>query len=154
MADDPAVEVIAVNDLGDKATAAHLLKYDSIHGIRNFDIEVTDDGSVVDGKHMTMLSDRDPANLPWGELGVDVVVESTGIFKTGELAQTHLDAGAKKVVISCPAKNDDVTIVMGVNDDQYDPECTTSCRTPPAPPTASPPSPRCCWRTSASSAAT
>ena len=105
MADDPEVEVIAVNDLGDKATAAHLLKYDSIHGIRNFDIEVTDDGLVVDGKHVTMLSDRDPANLPWGELGVDVVVEATGIFKTGELAQKHLDAGAKKVVITCPAKD-------------------------------------------------
>ena len=116
MADDPEVEVIAVNDLGDKATAAHLLKY----GIRNFDIEVTDDGLVVDGKHVTMLSDRDPANLPWGELGVDVVVEATGIFKTGELAQKHLDAGAKKVVITCPAKDEDITIVMGVNDDQYD----------------------------------
>ena len=122
MADDPEVEVIAVNDLGDKATAAHLLAYDSIHGIRNFDIEVTDDGLVVDGKHVTMLSDRDPANLPWGELGVDVVVEATGIFKTGELAQKHLDAGAKKVVITCPAKDEDITIVMGVNDDQYDPE--------------------------------
>ena len=115
MADDPEVEVIAVNDLGDKATAAHLLKYDSIHGIRNFDIEVTDDGLVVDGKHVTMLSDRDPANLPWGELGVDVVVEATGIF------------------------NEDITIVMGVNDDQYDPEvhniisnasCTTNCLAP------------------------
>ena len=139
MADDPEVEVIAVNDLGDKATAAHLLKYDSIHGIRNFDIEVTDDGLVVDGKHVTMLSDRDPANLPWGELGVDVVVEATGIFKTGELAQKHLDAGAKKVVITCPAKDEDITIVMGVNDDQYDPEvhniisnasCTTNCLAP------------------------
>ena len=141
MADDPEVEVIAVNDLGDKATAAHLLKYDSIHGIRNFDIEVTDDGLVVDGKHVTMLSDRDPANLPWGELGVDVVVEATGIFKTGELAQKHLDAGAKKVVITCPAKDEDITIVMGVNDDQYNPEtdniisnasCTTNCLAPMA----------------------
>ncbi|MBS5739971.1 MAG: type I glyceraldehyde-3-phosphate dehydrogenase [Adlercreutzia equolifaciens] len=139
MADDPAVEVIAVNDLGEKATAAHLLKYDSIHGIRNFDIEVVDDGLIVDGKHVTMLSDRDPANLPWGELGVDVVVEATGIFKTGELAQKHLDAGAKKVVITCPAKDEDITIVMGVNDDQYDPEvhsiisnasCTTNCLAP------------------------
>ena len=91
---------------------------------------------MVDGKHVTMLSDRDPANLPWGELGVDVVVEATGIFKTGELAQKHLDAGAKKVVITCPAKDEDITIVMGVNDDQYDPRCTTSSRTPPAPPTA------------------
>lgn len=101
MADDPEVEVVAVNDLGEKATAAHLLKYDSIHGIRNFDIEVVEDGLIVDGKHVTMLSDRNPENLPWGELGVDVVVEATGIFKTGELAQKHLDAGAKKVVITC-----------------------------------------------------
>ena len=141
MADDPAVEVIAVNDLGDKATAAHLLKYDSIHGVRNFDIEEVEDGLVIDGKHVTMLSDRDPANLPWGELGVDVVVEATGIFKTGELAQKHLDAGAKKVVITCPAKDEDITIVMGVNDDQYDPEvhniisnasCTTNCLAPVA----------------------
>ena len=139
MADDPEIEVIAVNDLGEKATAAHLLKYDSIHGIRNFDIEVVDDGLVVDGKHVTMLSDRDPANLPWGELGVDVVVEATGIFKTGELARKHLDSGAKKVVITCPAKDEDITIVMGVNDDQYDPavhniisnaSCTTNCLAP------------------------
>lgn len=115
MADDPEVEVVAVNDLGEKATAAHLLKYDSIHGIRNFDIEVVEDGLIVDGKHVTMLSDRNPENLPWGELGVDVVVEATGIFKTGELAQKHLDAGAKKVVITCPAKDEDITIVMGVN---------------------------------------
>ena len=139
MADDPAVEVIAVNDLGDKTTAAHLLKYDSIHGVRNFDIEEVEDALVIDGKHVTMLSDRDPVNLPWGELGVDVVVEATGIFKTGELAQKHLDAGAKKVVITCPAKDEDITIVMGVNDDQYDPEvhniisnasCTTNCLAP------------------------
>ena len=140
MADDPAVEVIAVNDLGDKATAAHLLKYDSIHGIRNFDIEVTDDGLVVDGKHVTMLSDRDPANLPWGELGVDVVVEATGIFKTGELAQKHLDAGAKKVVISAPAGNDLPTIVYNVNHNTLTKEdniisaasCTTNCLAPMA----------------------
>ena len=140
MADDPAVEVIAVNDLGDKATAAHLLKYDSIHGIRNFDIEVTDDGLVVDGKHVTMLSDRDPANLPWGELGVDVVVEATGIFKTGELAQKHLDAGAKKVVISAPAGNDLPTIVFNVNHKTLTKEdniisaasCTTNCLAPMA----------------------
>ena len=138
MADDPEVEVIAVNDLGDKATAAHLLKYDSIHGIRNFDIEVTDDGLVVDGKHVTMLSDRDPANLPWGELGVDVVVEATGIFKTGELAQKHLDAGAKKVVMSAPSKDDTPMFVCGVNLDSYTSDmqfvsnasCTTNCLAP------------------------
>ncbi|MCI8425157.1 MAG: type I glyceraldehyde-3-phosphate dehydrogenase, partial [Adlercreutzia sp.] len=139
MANDPDVEVVAVNDLGDKAALAHLLKYDSVHG-RAFDtIEVVDDGLIVDGKHVTMLSDRDPANLPWGELGVDVVVESTGFFTDANAAKAHLDAGAKKVVISAPAKNEDITIVMGVNDDQYDPEkhniisnasCTTNCLAP------------------------
>ena len=139
MANDPDVEVVAVNDLGDKAALAHLLKYDSVHG-RAFDtIEVVDDGLIVDGKHVTMLSDRDPANLPWGELGVDVVVESTGFFTDANAAKAHLDAGAKKVVISAPAKNEDITIVMGVNDGDYDPEkhniisnasCTTNCLAP------------------------
>ncbi|MDE8703130.1 type I glyceraldehyde-3-phosphate dehydrogenase [Adlercreutzia equolifaciens] len=139
MANDPDVEVVAVNDLGDKAALAHLLKYDSIHG-RAFDtVEVVDDGIVVDGQHVTMLSDRDPANLPWGDLGVDVVVESTGFFTDANAAKAHLDAGAKKVVISAPAKNEDITIVMGVNDGDYDPEkhniisnasCTTNCLAP------------------------
>lgn len=139
MANDPDVEVVAVNDPGDKAALAHLLKYDSIHG-RAFDtVEVVDDGIVVDGQHVTMLSDRDPANLPWGELGVDVVVESTGFFTDANAAKAHLDAGAKKVVISAPAKNEDITIVMGVNDGDYDPEkhniisnasCTTNCLAP------------------------
>ena len=139
MANDPDVEVVAVNDLGDKAALAHLLKYDSIHG-RAFDtVEVVDDGIVVDGQHVTMLSDRDPANLPWGDLGVHVVVESTGFFPDANAAKAHLDAGAKKVVISAPAKNEDITIVMGVNDGDYDPEkhniisnasCTTNCLAP------------------------
>ena len=98
------------------------LKYDSIHG-RAFDtVEVTEDGFVADGHAVKVLSEREPANLPWGELGVDVVVESTGFFTDGTKAKAHLDAGAKKVVISAPAKNEDITIVMGVNDDQYDPE--------------------------------
>ena len=133
---------MAVNDLGDIPTMAHLLKYDSVHG-RAFDtVEVTEDGFVADGHAVKVLSERDPANLPWGELGVDVVVESTGIFKTGELASKHIDAGAKKVVITCPAKDEDITIVMGVNDEQYDPEdqhniisnasCTTNCLAPVA----------------------
>jgi len=138
MADDPEVEVIAVNDLGDKATAAHLLKYDSIHGIRNFDIEVTDDGLVVDGKHVTMLSDRDPANLPWGELGVEYVLECTGAFLTKEKAQDHLDAGAQVVVLSGPSKDDTPMFVCGVNLDAYTPDikivsnasCTTNCLAP------------------------
>ena len=141
MVKDPAIEVVAVNDLGDIPTMAHLLKYDSVHG-RAFDtVEVTEDGFVVDGHAVKVLCERDPENLPWGELGVDVVVESTGIFKTGELASKHIKAGAKKVVITCPAKGEDVTIVMGVNDDQYDKEkhniisnasCTTNCLAPVA----------------------
>ena len=139
MVNDPEIEVVAVNDLGDIPTMAHLLKYDSIHG-RTFDtVEVTEDGFVADGHAVKVLSEREPANLPWGELGVDVVVESTGFFTDGTKAKAHLDAGAKKVVISAPAKNEDITIVMGVNDDQYDPEkhniisnasCTTNCLAP------------------------
>ncbi len=139
MFNDPDIEVVAVNDLGDIPTMAHLLKYDSVHG-RAFDnIEVTEDGMIVDGKPLKVLSDREPKNLPWGELGVDVVVESTGFFTDTNLAKQHIDAGAKKVIISAPAKNEDITIVMGVNDDLYDPEkhniisnasCTTNCLAP------------------------
>ena len=141
MAKDPALQVVAVNDLGDKPTLAHLLKYDSVHGRAYENVEVTEDGFVADGTAVKVLSEREPSNLPWGELGVDVVVESTGIFKTGELAQKHIDAGAKKVVISCPAKGEDITIVMGVNDGQYNASahniisnasCTTNCLAPVA----------------------
>ena len=141
MVKDPAIEVVAVNDLGDIPTMAHLLKYDSVHG-RAFDtVEVTEDGFVADGYAVKVLSERDPNNLPWGELGVEVVVESTGIFKTGELASAHIKAGAKKVDITCPAKGEDATIVMGVNDGEYDAEkhniisnasCTTNCLAPVA----------------------
>ena len=138
---NPRIEVVAVNDLGDIPTMAHLLKYDSVHG-RAFDtVEVTEDGFVADGYAVKVLSERDPNNLPWGELGVEVVVESTGIFKTGELASAHIKAGAKKAVITCPAKGEDATIVMGVNDGEYDAEkhniisnasCTTNCLAPVA----------------------
>ena len=141
MANDPELDVVAVNDLGDIPTMAHLLKYDSVHG-RAFDtVEVTEDGFVADGHATKVLCERDPENLPWGELGVDVVIESTGIFKTGELASKHIHAGAKKVVITCPAKGEDITIVMGVNDGDYDKEahniisnasCTTNCLAPVA----------------------
>lgn len=139
MANDPAVEVIAVNDLGDIPTLAHLLKYDSIHG-RAFDsVEVNDDGFIVDGSAVKVLSEREPGQLPWKELGVDIVVESTGFFTDATKAKAHIDAGAKKVIISAPAKNEDITIVMGVNDAQYDKEnhhivsnasCTTNCLAP------------------------
>ncbi len=139
MVNDPDIEVVAVNDLGDIPTMAHLLKYDSVHG-RAFDsAEVTEDGFVADGHAVKVLSEREPGNLPWGDLGVDVVVESTGFFTDALKAKAHLDAGAKKVVISAPAKNEDITIVMGVNDKAYDPEkhhiisnasCTTNCLAP------------------------
>ena len=141
MVKDPEIQVVAVNDLGDIPTMAHLLKYDSVHG-RAFDtVEVTEDGFVADGHAVKGLCERDPENLPWGALGVDVVVESTGIFKTGELASKHIKAGAKKVVITCPAKGEDITVVMGVNDEQYDKDqhniisnasCTTNCLAPVA----------------------
>ena len=141
MANDPAIEVVAVNDPGNLEALAHLLKYDSVHG-RFFDnVEVVEDGFIADGHHVKTFSDREPLNLPWGELGIDVVVESTGFFKTGEGASKHIQAGAKKVVITCPAKGEDITIVMGVNDGDYDKEkhniisnasCTTNCLAPVA----------------------
>ncbi|MDO4499138.1 MAG: type I glyceraldehyde-3-phosphate dehydrogenase [Coriobacteriaceae bacterium] len=139
MANDPELEVVAVNDLGDVATMAHLLKYDSVHG-RAFDqVEVVEGGFIADGREVKVLSEREPSNLPWGELGVDIVVESTGIFKTGELASKHIEDGAKKVIITCPAKGEDITIVMGVNDHLYNKDehhivsnasCTTNCLAP------------------------
>ena len=141
MENDPAFEVVAVNDLGDIPTMAHLLKYDSVHGRFGKAVEVTGDGFVVDGRAVKVLSDRDPGNLPWGALGVDIVVESTGFFTDAEKAKAHLDAGAKKVIISAPAKNEDITVVMGVNDAAYDKgshhivsnaSCTTNCLAPVA----------------------
>lgn len=135
------LDFVAVNDLADASTLAHLLKYDSVHGIYPGSVERSDDGLVVDGDTIRVLSERDPAELPWAELDVDVVVESTGRFRTRELASQHLDAGAAKVVISAPAKDEDITIVLGVNHDRYDPErhniisnasCTTNCLAPVA----------------------
>lgn len=139
MANDPEIEVVAINDLGDIPTMAHLLKYDSIHGQAYDVVEATEDSIIADGKVIKVLSDREPANLPWGDLGVDVVIESTGFFTDGTKAKAHLDAGAKKVIISAPGKNVDKTIVMGVNDSDYDPatdnivsnaSCTTNCLAP------------------------
>ena len=141
MFNNPKFDVVAVNDLGDIKTMTHLLKYDSVHGIFFDDVKTTDDGFVADGISCKVLSERDPKNLPWAELGVDVVIESTGIFKTGELAQAHIDAGAQKVIITCPGKDIDGTFVMGVNDKEYDREkhniisnasCTTNCLAPVA----------------------
>jgi glyceraldehyde 3-phosphate dehydrogenase len=131
-------DVVALNDLGDAATFAHLLKYDSVLGRYPGDVRVEGDNLVVDGQSIRFLSERDPANLPWGDLGVDVVLESTGFF-ADRRAEAHLQGGAKKVVISAPAKDPDVTLVMGVNDDAYDRDqhqlismasCTTNCLGP------------------------
>ncbi|GAB4541508.1 MAG: type I glyceraldehyde-3-phosphate dehydrogenase [Anaerolineae bacterium] len=135
------LEVVAANDIGDIKTMAHLLKYDSNYGKFDGTVETSDEGLLVDGKLLKILSERDPANLPWGELGVDVVVESTGIFRDREGASKHLQAGARKVIISAPAKGEDLTIVLGVNDERYDPaqhhivsnaSCTTNCLAPAA----------------------
>ena len=132
-------EIVAINDLTDPKTLANLLKYDSIMGRLGADVEVKDDVLVVDGKEIKILAERNPADLPWKDLGVDVVLESTGFFTEGSKAQAHIDAGAKKVIISAPGKNIDGTFVMGVNDDQYDPQnhhivsnasCTTNCLAP------------------------
>ena len=138
---DSSLQFVAVNDLTDSSTLAHLLKYDSVHGRYPGTVEVSGDGLIVDGDEIRVLSRRDPADLPWRELRVDVVVESTGRFRTRELASRHLAAGASKVVISAPAKAEDITIVLGVNDHRYDPDrhhvisnasCTTNCLAPVA----------------------
>lgn len=136
---NPNVEVVAVNDLTDANMLAHLLKYDSVHGTLDKEVTVDGDAIVVDGKRVKVLAERDPAQLGWGDLGVEVVVESTGRFTKRADAAKHLEAGAKKVVISAPATDEDITIVMGVNDDKYDAanhhvisnaSCTTNCLAP------------------------
>jgi glyceraldehyde 3-phosphate dehydrogenase len=132
------VEIVAVNDITDNATLAHLLKYDSILGRLPYDVSSTDEEIVVDGRGFKGLAVRDPAELPWKDLGVDVVVESTGLFTKRDAAAKHLDAGATKVVISAPATGEDLTVVKGVNDDAYDgsqnivsnASCTTNCLAP------------------------
>ncbi|MFG1670443.1 type I glyceraldehyde-3-phosphate dehydrogenase [Streptomyces sp. Y7] len=135
------IEIVAVNDLGDTATTAHLLKYDTILGRLKAEVSNTADTITVDGRTIKVLSERNPADIPWGELGVDIVIESTGIFTKKEDAAKHIAGGAKKVLISAPAKDEDITIVMGVNQDKYDPanhhvisnaSCTTNCVAPMA----------------------
>ena len=134
-------EIVAINDLTDVETLAHLLKYDSIMGRFNAEVEVKEGALVVDGREIKILAERDPQNLPWKDLGVDVVLESTGFFTDGTKAKAHIEAGAKKVILSAPGKNIDGTFVMGVNDDQYDAanhhivsnaSCTTNCLAPMA----------------------
>jgi glyceraldehyde 3-phosphate dehydrogenase len=141
LAKDTDIEWVAVNDITDNATLGHLFKYDSILGPYPGTVEVGDDGLTVDGTKVKVLAERDPAKLPWGDLGVDVVLESTGFFTGRDDAAKHLEAGAKKVVISAPGKNEDLTVVLGVNDDTYDKDrhdvisnasCTTNCLAPAA----------------------
>lgn len=136
---NPNVEVVGINDLTDAETMAHLLKYDSVHGIFDADVKATDNAITVNGKEIKVSKITDPAQLPWKELGVQVAVESTGRFTKRADAAKHLEAGAKKVIISAPAKEEDITIVLGVNEDKYDPanhhvisnaSCTTNCLAP------------------------
>ena len=132
----PELEVVAVNDLADAKTLAHLLKYDSVHGILNAEVTHKGEAIFVNGREVRVCSAKDPATLPWGEMGVDIVVESTGVFRDKATTTKHLQAGAKKVVITAPAKDPDITVVLGVNEHKYDPvkhelvsnaSCTTNC---------------------------
>ena len=134
-------ELVAVNDLGDVKTNAHMFKYDSNYGVYPGAVKVDGGDIVIDDHRVKVLSERDPSKLPWGDLGVDIVIESTGLFTAREKAALHLSAGAKKVIISAPAKGEDITIVLGVNHDKYDPakhhiisnaSCTTNCLAPAA----------------------
>lgn len=134
-------DLVAINDLGDVETMAHLFKYDTNYGVFEGTVDIVDGDLTINGDRLKVLSERDPSQLPWGELGVDIVVESTGVFRDRETAALHIAAGAKKVIISAPAKGEDITICMGVNNDQYNPtshhvisnaSCTTNCLAPAA----------------------
>ncbi|MCB1020040.1 MAG: type I glyceraldehyde-3-phosphate dehydrogenase [Bryobacterales bacterium] len=138
---DPGVEVVAINDITDNKTLAHLLKYDSVFGRLKAEVSADDTGITVDGKKVVVYSERDPAQIPWSDNGAEIVVESTGIFTKGPDAAKHLGGSVKKVIISAPAKQEDITLVLGVNDDKYDPaahniisnaSCTTNCLAPVA----------------------
>ena len=138
-ADRSDIDFVAVNDLTDAKTLAHLMKYDSVHGTYMGDVKVSDDGLVLDGDNIRVLSEKDPSALPWSELEIDIVIESTGMFRDRKGAAKHLAAGARKVIISAPGKNEDLTVVLGVNQDKYDPDehdvisnasCTTNCLAP------------------------
>lgn len=133
------IEFVAINDITDPATLAHLLKYDSVHGKLDAEISHTEDSLIVNGKKIRIYTERSPENIPWGDIGVDIVMECTGLFRDRKKAEGHLKAGAKKVIISAPAKDPDITIVMGVNHKKYDPQkhhiisnasCTTNCLAP------------------------
>ncbi len=133
------IEVVAINDLTDPETLAHLLKYDTLYGKFNGTVEATENSIIVNEKEIRIFAERDPKNIPWGLQGADIVIESTGLFTDATKAKTHIEAGAKKVLISAPAKNEDITIVLGVNEDKYDTKnhniisnasCTTNCLAP------------------------
>lgn len=133
------IEVVGINDLTDPKTLAHLLKYDSLYGKFDGTVEATENSIIVNGKEIKIFAEREPKNIPWGAQGAEIVIESTGFFTDGTKAQAHIEAGAKKVLISAPAKNEDITIVMGVNEEKYDSEkhniisnasCTTNCLAP------------------------
>ncbi|MET3576723.1 type I glyceraldehyde-3-phosphate dehydrogenase [Bhargavaea ullalensis] len=137
--DNPELDIVAVNDLTDSAMLAHLLKYDSVHGTFGPEVTHDEESIIVDGKKIRVFAEKDPAALPWGDLGIDVVLESTGVFRSKEKAGLHLEAGAKKVLLSAPGKGDIKTLVMGINENDYDPQaddvvsnasCTTNCLAP------------------------
>ncbi len=137
----PEFEIVAINDLVDSKTNAHLFKYDTNYGIYPGEVRATENAIIIDGREIKVFAERDPGKLPWKDLKVDVVIEATGVFRDGNKAKAHLEAGAKKVVITAPAKNEDITIVLGVNHDAYDPtkhhiisnaSCTTNCLAPVA----------------------
>ncbi len=139
--DNPEIEIVGINDLTDAHTLAHLLKYDSVHGRFSRSVEAKGNSIIVDGRKIEVTAIKDPSQLPWKDLDVDIVIESTGVFRDREGAGKHLQAGAKKVIISAPGKNPDLTVVLGVNEDQYDPDnhhiisnasCTTNCLAPVA----------------------
>ena len=134
-------EIVAINDLTDSATLAHLFKHDSIQGVASQDVQSDSKGLIINGKHIKIISERDPEQLPWKQLGVEFVIESTGLFTKRDAAQKHIEAGARKVIISAPAKDPDVTIVLGVNEESYvssdhqiisNASCTTNCLAPVA----------------------
>jgi glyceraldehyde 3-phosphate dehydrogenase len=139
MLENPEIEVVAINDLTDATTNARLFKYDSVHGIFQGAVQAVDGAIVINGKSIKVFAEKDPSNLPWGDLGVQIVIEGTGKFTEAEKAATHLKAGAKKVIITAPGKNEDITVVMGVNEQRYNPakdqiisnaSCTTNCLAP------------------------
>ncbi|MCD4742470.1 MAG: type I glyceraldehyde-3-phosphate dehydrogenase [Desulfobacteraceae bacterium] len=138
---NPDIEIVAINDLTDTKTIAHLLKYDSVHGQLNLPVESSEESIIVDGQNINVSAKRDPGDIPWKDAGVDIVAECTGLFRNQESASKHLKAGAKKVIISAPASDPDITIVLGVNEKEYDPalhhiisnaSCTTNCLAPVA----------------------